>query len=177
MYSDRLTVDMMLEQLKAMDTSLSLLKDFSLNSLATRSNTSLTAMMEASTYYHGNQYILSHIITTNVHEADRLCRFYGGYVAEINDAQELTFISHFLSANIKDSTPVLLGATDDAVEGSWELLYSKTMVTYLNWQSGQPSGGRGENCLFVSSDSAWTMFDGFCIDNTNSWTRFLCEIP
>jgi hypothetical protein len=61
------------------------------------------------------------------------------------------------------------GITDADAEGTWETVTNQP-ATFLPWQSGQPDGGTGENC--VRSDAA-----GFEDRDCNDLRDFVCECP
>ena len=130
-------------------------------------------LSQTSPRYQGNQYFLSKPVVRNVHAADRLCRLVGGYLVQVDDAAEFHFLTNFLKTHAT-SLPVLLGATDEHKEGSWEFITSRRPALYLPWTSGEPSGGRGENCVYTSRNSTWRMFDDLCAGD--SFVSFVCEV-
>ncbi|XP_005093950.1 C-type lectin domain family 3 member A [Aplysia californica] len=149
-----------------------------LNDLRTRVENSKDAIISTTTSYRGHNYLLSKPILVNVHEANRLCRLYGGYLAEINDKQEFQHLADFSNSSVSGSvsTGVMLGATDEGHEGRWTFLTSGGNMTSFLWNGSEPNGGLRENCLFMWSNQK-LMIDSACLIYTSGWQwRFLCEV-
>lgn len=72
------------------------------------------------------------------HEAVSLCEQDGGYLVTINSAKENKFVYSL-------ATP-WLGATDEAVEGTWEWVTGEPFE-YMNWAPGQPDNSGDEDYL------------------------------
>ncbi|KAK0053234.1 myosin-7 [Biomphalaria pfeifferi] len=108
--------------------------------------------------------------------AQNLCSGYGGYLAEVNDGSELNFVTSFLSSNDPctwDSV-IMIGGTDEAEEGRWVHISRGTPVVSAFWASGQPSGGRNENCQ--AFDKCSLLHDYSCYLSSPS-RKILCEVP
>ncbi|XP_035827756.1 uncharacterized protein LOC118478382 [Aplysia californica] len=152
--------------------------NYKLNDLRTRVENSKDAIISTTTGYRGHNYLLSKPILVNVHEANRLCRLYGGYLAEINDKQEFQHLADFSSSHVPGSVSigVMLGATDEGHEGRWTFLTSGGNMTSFVWGNSEPSRGANQDCLYISTNSK-TMMDEICLKYTSVWQwRFLCEI-
>ncbi|XP_035824522.1 C-type lectin domain family 3 member A-like [Aplysia californica] len=146
------------------------------NNFRTRLENSKDAIISATTSYRGHNYLLSKPILVNVHEANRLCRLYGGYLAEINDKQEFQLLADFSNSHESVTIDVMLGATDEGHEGRWTFLTSRGNMTSFVWEVSQPTGGTDQNCLYLST-TAKKMFDDACLKYSSSWPkRFLCEV-
>ncbi|KAI8767440.1 myosin-7 [Biomphalaria glabrata] len=111
-----------------------------------------------------------------IRAAQNLCSGYGGYLAEVNDWSERNFVNSFLSSNdpcTADSV-IMIGGTDEAEEGQWVHISRGTPVVSALWASGQPSGGRNENCQAFEKCSL--LHDYNCYLSSPS-RKFLCEVP
>jgi hypothetical protein len=70
------------------------------------------------------------------HNAAAYCEQDGGYLVTINSAEENQFVYN-LAADT-GGVEVWLGATDEAVEGTWEWVTSEPF-DYTNWGPGEPN--------------------------------------
>jgi len=166
-------LDMVLENMKKMDSTLDALIAYK-QSLTSRLDNSREAIMSAEASHMGVKYYLSHPMMMNSAVADSLCRLYGGYIVEIDNEDEYTFVSDFVQKNANGDN-VALGASDEEHEGSWKFIHCGDPMTTLHWQAGQPDGQGHENCLYLASNSTDVgMFDDACAGP--SMDRFICEI-
>ena len=136
-------------------------------------NKSKTAIFEAAeANYNGHTYHLSKIIPRDIGEADSLCKLFSGYVAEINDLQELNFASDFVykKSGVAIHEHVSLGVTQQGHAGQWTYL-TDDKPAFLKWAPGQPNGN--EDCVVFASSTAM-MYDYPCY--SSRYTRFLCEM-
>lgn len=118
-------------------------------------------------------YTKAQYFTSN--DAHFHCHMYGGYLAEINDAEEFNFVRNFIKEKGAKFYEVVIGGSDEDQEGKWVYPYSNTTATYLNFTAGQPDGGRGANDLCYWRDGNYLMSD--CYPTLSSAWTFLCEIP
>ncbi|KAK0053233.1 myosin-7, partial [Biomphalaria pfeifferi] len=130
-----------------------------------------------SSSYNGHRYYLT--IEKQfycIKAAQFLCSVYGGYLAEVNDWNELNFIKSFLSSNdpCTGDSVIYIGGTDEVKEGRWVHISRGTPVVKALWDSGQPGGGRKENCQAFEKCSL--LHDYSCLLKSPS-RKFLCEIP
>jgi hypothetical protein len=63
-----------------------------------------------------------------------------GHLATLTTAEEDAFVAGFAAAS-----DAWFGASDLAVEGTWEWVTGETW-SYDNWNNGEPNGGTTENC-------------------------------
>ena len=91
------------------------------------------------------------------------CMNHGGYLLEIETAEENTFIrSAFPSGDY------WIGGSDLAQEGTF-IWYSGNPLTFTAWLSGEPNGGNSENCIRIDTDGKWR-------DKSCSWAlHSICE--
>ena len=127
-------------------------------------------LMGNSAMFHGRQYFISRPVVRNVATAASVCAYRNAYLAEVNDQNEAGFLFSFVQREAGD-IPVAVGATYVGHTGVWEFLTSGTPVTYFHWGPGQPSRGKGDNCMFLSDKSV--MSDGPCVGL--DMVRFVCE--
>lgn len=166
-------LDMVLENMKKMDSTLDELIAYKL-SLTSRLDNSMKAIMAAQAPYMGKTYYLSHPMMMNSAVADSLCRLYGGYMVEINNKAEYDFVADMVQKKAMGDS-VALGASDEAHEGSWMFMQSGSAMNTLVWQAGQPDGQGIENCLYLTGNSTDTgMYDDVCMGQ--GMDRFICEI-
>nr|KAI8743911.1 myosin-7-like [Biomphalaria glabrata] len=135
------------------------------------------SIFHVSSSYNGHRYYLT--IEKQfycIKAAQFLCSVYGGYLAEVNDWNELNFIKSFLTSNdpCTGDSVIYIGGTDEVKEGRWVHISRGTPVVKALWDSGQPGGGRKENCQAFEKCSL--LHDYSCLLKTPS-RKFLCEIP
>ncbi|XP_012940353.1 C-type lectin domain family 11 member A-like [Aplysia californica] len=175
-------IGMILDEMKEMKTKMTEMKtqmtemDTKFNDLRTRVDNSKAAFTEATTSYGNSHYILSKPTFRNVAEGNRLCRLYGGYLAEINDRQEFDYLADYLSHITSTAEGVMLGATDEGQEGTWRFLTSGGNMSTLVWLPHEPNGGTRENCLCIWKATK-LMVDCTCLHTPVLLAHFLCEIP
>ena len=78
-----------------------------------------------------------------------------------------------ISGSNLTSTEIFLDATDLATEGTFRWTATDAVLTYTNWDSGEPNnaGGGNEHCVMLASDTGlWN--DVRCYREYNS----VCEI-
>ncbi|XP_059178875.1 uncharacterized protein LOC131958010 [Physella acuta] len=107
---------------------------------------------------NGHLYLLSNrLYTVDISRAQATCIQYGGYVAEVDTYDEMQFIRSFISG-YTDISVVLIGGSDEAVEGHWVNQHNGT-PTYLSWANGQPNAGTSETvCTYGGEETyKWQM--------------------
>ena len=129
----------------------------------------------ANSTHAGHTYLVSRPMLDDVLKFNSLCMIEGGYLVEIDDAQEFNFVSSFFtSVNSPWNLNLMIGMTDFGHQGTWKYINSGKKVTYFNWYTGQPSSSTGYDCAFFGY-SKKKMYSYYC---RNSGTfRFMCEIP
>lgn len=145
-----------------------------------RLNDTRDAVMEFSANHSGHHYFLSRPIWREVTVMDHFCRLWGGYLAEINDSVEFTFVRKFLESSLANEDKelgqrswVFIGGSDYGHHGNWTYQRTGESVDNIFWGPGQPDGRN--HCLMMSHKQSWAMSDDKC--NNADWQRFLCEIP
>ncbi|KAH9488079.1 hypothetical protein Btru_065479 [Bulinus truncatus] len=110
----------------------------------------------------------------NISAAISSCNMVGGYLAEINDRNEYLVIqSEFIKAGIEI---MLIGGTDEAVEGKWLYQYSRSPVTFFDWNTQEPNNFNNEDCLELRKSLTSKMNDIPCFNSVYGDSNFLCEI-
>ncbi|GFO13258.1 C-type lectin [Plakobranchus ocellatus] len=145
-------------------------------------------MFEMSSAYRGKVYYYSKYSVDGIDAAESSCEIMGGFLAEIQDSAEWTFVSTLLknaAGKFPSRNVTLLGAQDSTAEGSWFWTHSKSPVTFTAWESGSPNDvNHTENCLgatFTGTKASW--IDVSCdvsvtkIPSQRPDTGFLCEVP
>jgi hypothetical protein len=82
-------------------------------------------------------------------QADARCQEHGKRLARIDDAEENTLL-RFLGAHVEDggaanSYGIMIGATDEEVEGTWRWLYGDPTVFWIGEANGTPQNGLYSN--------------------------------
>ncbi|XP_050977569.1 CD209 antigen-like protein C [Labeo rohita] len=96
-------------------------------------------------------------------ESRRYCTEKGADLIIINDKDE----QHFVQNSLATGTYVWIGLTDIDVKGEWKWVDNSTLTSGF-WASGQPTGGRVDNCALTYS-SGW---DDYQCSSTYGW---ICE--
>ncbi|CAL1546031.1 unnamed protein product [Lymnaea stagnalis] len=138
------------------------------------------ARFEISSLYNGHRYLLSKIANlASVAVAQESCEFYGGYLAEIDDEDELLFVQNFIkSPKTIDYRLVLVGGTDEGHEHQWVFDRTGRNVTFTKWIPGYPLIQPAYNCLYLHGDYAWIMVDYLCFETARTFnSRYMCELP
>ncbi|GFO15288.1 Cd209 antigen [Plakobranchus ocellatus] len=94
-----------------------------------------------STIFKGKIYFISKTIADfEIADAASSCELYGGYLVEIDDEEELKFVSDFVSQTGK-GVRYFTGANDLNMEGYFEFYHSKKpMPSSLSlWNEGEPN--------------------------------------
>ena len=144
----------------------------------THQNAIKSAMTQDSVVYKGHEYMVSTPTWMNVPVADVMCRMFGGYLAEIEDKEELKVVGDLVSrsGDHEGTGYNMVGGTDLGCqrEGNWTYLYSQKPASFLEWHAGYGNRGTSRNCLYISSTSH-KLWDYFC--QHAQLARFVCEIP
>ncbi|KAH9498761.1 hypothetical protein Btru_005065 [Bulinus truncatus] len=124
--------------------------------------------------YSGKRYFMSRNPYLNDEESDAVCNVVGGYLVEINDADEYQAVVRYVKS--KRAPGALISGTDDEREGVWVYHRSKRPVEYLNWKRGEPNNLNGrENCIVIWGDAGDLMNDTVCKSNPYRYP-FICEV-
>ncbi|KAH9498760.1 hypothetical protein Btru_005063 [Bulinus truncatus] len=124
--------------------------------------------------YDNKMYYISAKPYLEDEQSDDLCNIVGGYLVEVNDAEEYKAVIKYIKSNYADGA--LISGTDNAKEGSWVYHRSKRPVTYFNWMKGQPDNNKGrENCIIVWIEAGDVMNDVVCKGNPYRYP-FICEV-
>ena len=131
-----------------------------------------------STYLSDSKYLLSEPTPlTDISDFQASCLDQGGYLAEIGNQEEYDFIMAFVEDTVPNRRQTaLVGASDQATEGTWMLMNSGQAATFFSWNRNKGNRGRGRDCMYLvwnSRDSG--MHDWKCQDRKDR--RFLCEVP
>nr|XP_055064501.1 CD209 antigen-like protein C [Misgurnus anguillicaudatus] len=120
-----------------------------------------TQLYDGWIYYQSNLYFISSE-KKNWSESRKYCREREADLIIINNKEEQDFIKKNFG---KDG--LWIGLSDSAVEGRWKWVDGSTLNSRF-WRSGEPNGGREENCV-LSSSSGWADF--LC----NDAFQWICE--
>ncbi|XP_059142968.1 uncharacterized protein LOC131934497 [Physella acuta] len=98
-------------------------------------------------FRHNNSTIaISRNVYMNVGAAENLCKFYGGYLVEIDDAEKYTAVLAYLT-NTSDVNYVYIGIYKDFLTGEFKLRQSGTTTPFLMWAQEQPVDNTGYECI------------------------------
>ncbi|VDI56799.1 Hypothetical predicted protein, partial [Mytilus galloprovincialis] len=79
-------------------------------------------------------------------DAERKCRNIGGYLVQISDSSENSWVVSILRKAVQHDCGYWMGATN-AKDGQWKWINDLSRVQYSNWISGQPDNSNGvEDC-------------------------------
>ena len=138
-------------------------------------NMSKTLLTGDKVEYRGHEYMVSTTITKNVPVADVMCRTFGGYLVEIDDADEFKVVQDLVRRSGSGNDRNIIGGTDEGTEGKWRFQYSQKAMTFFDWHTGyNGTKGASANCLFLS-DADPKMYDFLCVDL--KLAKCICEIP
>lgn len=98
-------------------------------------------------------------------EAEDVCEGLGSTLARVDDSTENTDLTTFTSS------PTWIGATDQAVEGTWTLPDGVTPLPYDRWEAGEPNDENNDCALFNNGGHRGYWADASCA----AAYRFLCE--
>ncbi|XP_059173160.1 uncharacterized protein LOC131953804 [Physella acuta] len=130
-------------------------------------------------YVVGNySYSVSKYYYSNVATAETLCNIYGGYLAEIDDADEYNVVKNFLN-NPREVNYVYTGAYGESQEGVYKFKHSDSPVYFYRWALGQPKNGTEYNCVYLESNVDWEMTVYRChlYPLAKEEVHALCEFP
>jgi len=96
---------------------------------------------------HHSMYRIIHNVMSRQASSDS-CRYLGGYLAIVSDAQETVAIQEFIATLGYVNTFMYIDGSDAAQEGLWRTEAGDVM-TYTGMSDGQPDGNRTENCLYM----------------------------
>ncbi|TRY98925.1 hypothetical protein DNTS_016982 [Danionella cerebrum] len=115
----------------------------------------------------GQKYFVSNGLQGDLEKAKKLCSDAGAKIALPRTEEENTALVSLLF--VLQSPYVLLGATDEEVEGNFVDMEGKAL-TYTNWKSQEPNGYREENCPIIDKHGFW--YDVAC----NRIWLLVCEL-
>ena len=119
--------------------------------------------------FNGTAYYVSNS-TANYTTATAVATAVGGQLASITSAAENTFIRNAVTASSLGGVTYWAGGNDNVTEGTWAWPTCEAF-TYTNWNTGEPNGGTGENCLQVYATGTWNDW------NTANIVNYVIEIP
>ncbi|XP_045570300.1 CD209 antigen-like protein E [Salmo salar] len=101
-------------------------------------------------------------------ESRQDCRNRGAHLVVINSQEKQTLVNWL--CGVKNY--VWIGLTDSVSEGTWKWV-DDTPLTKKYWNSGEPNGGRAENCVYFYS---WSSDTGEWWDyDCSHQYRWICE--
>ncbi|XP_077098919.1 C-type lectin domain family 4 member M-like [Siphateles boraxobius] len=105
-------------------------------------------------------------------ESRRDCRERGADLIIINNREEQDFVE-----NMTGSAIVWIGLTDSDVDGTWKWVDGNTLTSGF-WASGEPNGGRRENCVVtvaVPTKPEWGNRVGWLDVECTKAFQWICE--
>ncbi|XP_069121155.1 perlucin-like protein isoform X2 [Argopecten irradians] len=104
-------------------------------------------------------------------EAQKHCELFHGYLADIVDADESTFVKTELQHR-HASGCFYIGATDLELEGHWLWVHTDDPVQYTDWGQGEPNAVTRENCVCLWDGVQFGWADVLCTLDYN----FICKM-
>ena len=156
---------------KEMDTKLDFMRDTMLSEF--RMMKIDRSRYDVSGVHNDRVYLASKSVETfNLANANSFCRAMGGYLVELDDAQEYRFVFDFVSS-IRGTNNFWTGGNDADREGHFVYYNSKKPVPNLTWVGGQPDNGSGtEDCMQINLH-----LGGLNDDQCYNKGKYVCEVP
>ncbi|KAK0067551.1 perlucin-like protein [Biomphalaria pfeifferi] len=124
--------------------------------------------------YKEKCYYLSTFSPRNYDEANTYCDKLGGYLAELDDWDELRFAQNVVLTS--DCDIVYIAGSDRAQEGRWIFPRTGQPIRVFDWKTREPNNlGNVENCLHLWKSYDAKMNDYVC-EFTKQKSYFLCEV-
>ncbi|KAH9513871.1 hypothetical protein Btru_031604 [Bulinus truncatus] len=145
-----------------------------MNKSITTLETSRNWFFEISPVYKGRRYYLSQQDPiTYSEQAMATCVMYGGYLAEIEDMEEFSFVVTFIQ-QFSGFNLILIGGVDGVKKGVWT--YRTNNSTVPDWLMKLRKNNPDFHCLYLYSGVKWYAIDFLCAV-TSDLSRYICEIP
>ena len=90
-------------------------------------------------------------------DARRSCIHLGGYLAEVQSADENRFVAGMLPSYVKLN--LWIGYNDLEKEGRWLWTNTGNSGTYTNWTSGEPNNKNDQDCAVIETYHGRTTWD------------------
>lgn len=116
--------------------------------------------------FHGHCYYIESSFTRNWGQASLECLRMGATLASIENAAEADFLSYHVEP-LQSKTNFWIGFYRN-VEGTW-LWIDNVPLSYVNWNSGDPSGDRNDCTALVAKNGYWTNI------HCSSYKGFICK--
>ncbi|XP_055860130.1 perlucin-like protein [Biomphalaria glabrata] len=124
--------------------------------------------------YKGKCYYLSTFSPRNYEEANSYCEKLGGYLAELDDWDELRFAQSVVMSSDRDI--VYIAGSDRAQEGKWIFPRTGKAMWVFDWKVNEPNNlDNVENCVHLWKSYNAKMNDYIC-EFTKQKSYFLCEV-
>ncbi|XP_076109589.1 perlucin-like protein [Mytilus galloprovincialis] len=105
--------------------------------------------------YNNHCYYVSADKTKNWYKSERQCRDIGGYLVQVTDSAEDSWIAKLIQKTGQHSTSYWMGAANGK-EGKWSWVNDSFKVQYSNWAPGEPSGGTNQCAqIWYRSNYKW----------------------
>jgi len=118
------------------------------------------------------QCVRVYLSSGNWYAAKTACESTNAHLAIIKDSFTNTVLGHFA---LPYGPAAWIGATDEAVEGTWMDSLGQP-VTYTNWwkngESSEPDNAGDQDCAFINGYSAFTWSDIQCSDVVD---QYICQ--
>ncbi|KAH9496561.1 hypothetical protein Btru_017333 [Bulinus truncatus] len=155
------------------------LMNYELEKLERRLSILKNVLFSASYTFNGKTYYLSRVHYSTEDEAIASCSVFGGYLAEINNADEFYALVSHLQQTVGSTVggaidAVVVGGSDETREGHWVFQYSGRPVMFTDWVPGEPNDGTLYNCLALWRMGNYRMTDFPCV-NAAYKALYVCE--
>ena len=105
----------------------------------------------------------------------QFCALKGGFLAEINDSEEQSKVSEFLSVHQFH----WIGLNDMKTQQSWEWETSGTPAKFKKWAENEPNSVG--TCVALNAEASWFAVKNGCFEKQSSSGQYyfhaLCEAP
>ncbi|XP_005387016.1 PREDICTED: macrophage mannose receptor 1 [Chinchilla lanigera] len=118
--------------------------------------------------FHGHCYYIESSFTRNWGQASLECLRMSSTLVSIENAAESSFLSYRVEP-LRSKTNFWIGLFRN-VEGKW-LWLNNSPLSFVNWNSGDPSTERNDCVVMAASSGAWTNI------HCSSYKGFICKRP
>ncbi|XP_076111677.1 perlucin-like protein [Mytilus galloprovincialis] len=102
----------------------------------------------------------------NWHDAAKQCQNIGGYLVQITDSAENSWVVDKLKKSVKHTLGSWMGLADVKKEGDLRWVGDSSAVSYSHWHLGEPSNSTNEDCVHFLSQANYEWNDAPChLDN------------
>ncbi|KAK0042857.1 C-type lectin domain family 3 member A-like isoform X2 [Biomphalaria pfeifferi] len=121
-------------------------------------------------------YLSKQTLSVRSKEAQQTCYQYGGYLAEIDNSEELEFVKSFIKD--RDYKAVYISGTDEEKKSQWRNSRTGEIMDNIYWHKGEPTLKDGHHCIVYWRAHGYNIGDLQCIriGSVGEGFGFVCEM-